>query len=302
MPKDLADVLHFFLPELDGTDTAVSGSATAGASHAAGQHARQHARQDAGQHARQDAAQTPAQPKTRPRPRALPSLTLPLIAVPIGERDLVRAALTWNLSVEIARLGGRAIVVAPATAAPTPLWPEAGIGPLGSELVRCPANDMAELQSAALDIAAARTASAPRGGAVFIRVPPSWLDAEPHSVESIRWWLLMTSSHRHHLEDALGCARRIRTISPAAEIGATIHGVSTIAEAQRAYEHLSRRCGTELALELKSYGLLVDDLDVYRAIAAQRPIGLAHPQAPATKALVDVAQLVYDDARSQTLG
>ena len=31
---------------------------------------------------------------------------LPILAVPIGDRDVVRAAFAWNLVVEIARLGG----------------------------------------------------------------------------------------------------------------------------------------------------------------------------------------------------
>jgi hypothetical protein len=48
---------------------------------------------------------------------------------------------------------------------------------------------------------------------------------------------------------------------------------------------------------LTSYGLLFDDLYVYRAIAAGRPIGLAHPQAPATRALMDVAGLIYENTR-----
>jgi MinD-like ATPase involved in chromosome partitioning or flagellar assembly len=47
---------------------------------------------------------------------------------------------------------------------------------------------------------------------------------------------------------------------------------------------------------VQSYGLLVDALHVYRAIVAQRPIGLAHPQSPAARALRDVAQLLLTDA------
>jgi MinD-like ATPase involved in chromosome partitioning or flagellar assembly len=50
-----------------------------------------------------------------------------------------------------------------------------------------------------------------------------------------------------------------------------------------------------------SYGLLVDDLHVYRAIVARRPIGLEHPQSPAARALRDVARLVLEDARKIAL-
>ena len=97
-------------------------------------------------------------------------------------------------------------------------------------------------------------------------------------------------------------ARRVREACPRAEIGVTIHGVSSVKQARHAFEHLSRMCDSQLGFALVSYGLLVDDLDVYRAIAAQRPIGLVHPQAPATRALMDVARLLYEDARSRVLG
>jgi hypothetical protein len=46
----------------------------------------------------------------------------------------------------------------------------------------------------------------------------------------------------------------------------------------------------------------VNDLHVFRAIAAQRPIGLAHPEAPAARALTDVARLISVDARSRSVG
>ena len=85
--------------------------------------------------------------------------------------------------------------------------------------------------------------------------------------------VLMTSADRGDLETALQLARAIRSANPASEIGATIHGVSTIGQAKRAYEFLAGRCEAELSLALVSYGLLVDDLHVYRAIAAQRAIG-----------------------------
>ena len=45
----------------------------------------------------------------------------------------------------------------------------------------------------------------------------------------------------------------------------------------------------------------VHDLDVYRAIVAQRPIGLDHPQSPAARALRDVAGLLLEDARKASV-
>jgi MinD-like ATPase involved in chromosome partitioning or flagellar assembly len=65
---------------------------------------------------------------------------------------------------------------------------------------------------------------------------------------------------------------------------------------------LARAARRNLRCDLCSYGLLVDDLHVYRAIVAQRPIGLAHPQSPAARALRDVAELLLGDAREKRLG
>ena len=67
MPKDLGDVLHFFLPG--------------------------------------DAASAGESPKLD-RP-----VVLPILAMPIGERDVVRAAFAWNLNVEIARMGANTTAV-----------------------------------------------------------------------------------------------------------------------------------------------------------------------------------------------
>jgi hypothetical protein len=193
-------------------------------------------------------------------------------------------------------------MLAPDSDCRSPLWPEAGIGPLGSELVYCPARDLPGLYAAAADLAAARAEKARQGGIVFLRIPPEWLDDECTPIESARWMLLMSSSNRRDLEAALDRAARLQSSHPRIELGLTVHGAQSIAEARSAFEWLARRMQERLGLDLISYGLLVDDLHVYRAIAAQRPIGLAHPQAPATRALMDVARLLYEDARSRVLG
>jgi hypothetical protein len=222
---------------------------------------------------------------------------MPTLGIPIGDRDVVRAALTWNLAVEIARLGRRAVILAPASKTQTPLWPEAGIGPLGTELHFCSARNLGELGTAAEKLSRHTANSAPHeAGTLFVRVPPEWIGAGAAPPLPISWWLLMSSANQGDLSEAYDLAAAIRNAHPTSRIGVTIHGVSTVEEAKRAYEQLSRRCTTKLGLELLSYGLLVDDLHVYRAIVAQRPIGLAHPQAPATRALMDVARLLSEDA------
>jgi len=277
LPRDLADVLHYFLPELEA---------------------------DSQPGARTVAASAPGRvpASDRSTERSLGADALAMLGVPIGDSDIVKAALTWNLAVETARIGGRAIVLAPASGVRTPLWPEAGVGPLGTETILCEARDLQELTQTAADLAKSQPASAGRGGAIFVGVPTRWLATKGPQADPIGWWLLMSSSNRNDLAESFDLASAVRRLNSGAEVGVTIHGVTSVNEAQCAFKHLSRLCRTRLQLGLTSYGLLVDDLYVYRAIAAGRPIGLAHPQAPATRALMDVAGLVYEDARSRVLG
>jgi hypothetical protein len=283
LPRDLADVLHYFIPETEReSERGAAGAPTLDSAHS-------------------DLAARCRTSTDRYAHEAAPP-PLPILGLPIGERDVVRAALAWNLAIETARLGGASVVVAPALDDGSPLWPEAGIGPLGTELVFCPAHDLESLYHAATDLAVSRAETAPRGGIVFVRIPPSWLDGDGTKLNPIRWMLLLTSANRRDLHEAFELTRALLRANPRAEVGVTIHGVSAIAEARQAYDHLSRITEERLGLALASYGLLVDDLHVYRAIAAQRPIGLAHPQAPATRALMDVAHLLYEDARSRVLG
>ena len=286
MPRDLADVLHYFLPELDDASTSGDGT-TAGSVTPVGEVRRR---------------VEPAEERRVPQTPGIP-----ILGLPIGDRDVVRAALIWNLAVETARLGSGVIVLTPAAETPTPLWPEAGIGPLGAELVFCQATDLGELAREAADLAKVRLqAKRSRTDAIFVRVPTQWLSKGEVPEIPIPWWLLISSPNHRDLSEAYDLIDSIRALSPREEsrpsIGVTIHAVSRIAEAEQAYEHLSRRCASQLDVDLISYGLLVDDLHVYRAIAAQRPIGLAHPQAPATRALMDVARLLTEDASSLPLG
>ena len=91
----------------------------------------------------------------------------------------------------------------------------------------------------------------------------------------------------------MGAAARVR------EFGIVGYTMLFSATLRGAFERLARACEHRLGLSPTSFGLLVDDLHVYRAIAAQRPIGLEHPQAPATRALMDVAHLLHEAIASR---
>ncbi|HEB89033.1 MAG TPA: hypothetical protein ENI85_05640, partial [Deltaproteobacteria bacterium] len=100
MPRDLADVLHYFLPET-GTEAEPTQELLGGSPE------RRTARSD-------EIA------VTRPVPAPV-SPPLPILGMPIGSRDVLRAALAWNLTIETARLGASAVILAPAVDATSPL-------------------------------------------------------------------------------------------------------------------------------------------------------------------------------------
>ncbi len=273
MPRDLKDVLHYFIPE------------AAPPSEAADAESASETRDGA-------APEEEAFGLT-----SLRAAALPMVAIPIGDRDVVRAAFTWNLAVEVARLGGRAVVVRTGEIDTSPIWPEAGVGPMGAELIPTLASDLGSLYRAAADLSVQRADGAGGGGLVFVRVPPEWLEKASDGGALLRWALLFSSPEPDDLKHAWGLAQKLVGAASDARVGITIHGAMGREEAEQAFAKLAHAGQKCLGVDLLSYGLLVDDLDVYRAIVAGRPIGLAHPQSPAARALRDVAQMLLGDAR-----
>jgi hypothetical protein len=270
VPRDLGDVADYFLP-----------SSPSG---------------------RREEPEPPAAPRPPASfgPHGAPQrpAALPILSIPIGDRDVVRAAFAWNLVVEIARLGGHATLLAPRESETSPLWPEPGPGPVGAEVVLSDAASLAELNRAALDVAVSRAADTPDGGVVVVRVPPSWLGHGARDGRALlRWVLLFSSPEQNDLMEAYGLAKRVVAASESARVGVTIHGARRVGEARQAFERVAGAMARHLRHDLVSYSLLVDDLHVYRAIVSRRPIGIEHPQSRAALALRDVAQLVLEDAR-----
>lgn len=290
MPRDLSDVLHFFLPELepgaepDGSHTARAGRAPSSA-------------------ATPPAPRRPVPQRPDPEPGPANGLPLSILGIPLGERDLVHATLVWNLAVETARQGGAAALVVPEGDRETALWCAQAPGRHAPELLFCPGRRIEDLYAAAGERARALQRSNRRGGIVFVRIPPTWLErpASPGE-DGMRWCLLFTSPRREDGSATFERVKRLLAHRPGVELGVTVHGVQRIEEARTAFDELAQRCQERLGLVLASYGLLTDDLDVYRAIAAGRAIGSTHPRSPAARALVDVARLLYEDARSRLLG
>jgi hypothetical protein len=263
LPRDLGDVLHYFMPNPE------PGGVERG-----------------GQAERTRRRQAPA------RPAALPIVTLP-----IGDHDVVRAAFAWNLTVEIARLGASACLIAPLERRSSAIWPEEGCGPVGAEAFFPHVDGISGLSRAALDVAVSRAADSRDGGLVVVCMPPSWLTAPVDGHALLRWALLFATTDTKDLLETYALAKPLLLASEASQVGITIHGARRVADAEQAFDRVAGVSQKHLGRTPVSYGLLVDDLHVYRAIVARRPIGLEHPQSRAARALRDVAALVLEDAR-----
>ncbi|HXV37184.1 MAG TPA: hypothetical protein VEC18_08545 [Myxococcota bacterium] len=286
MPRRLEDVLDYLLPGAEPRASTPASDAAARAALGA---------------AARDTTSPGAAPRSRPG-RELRPAALPIVALPIGDRDVVHAAFAWNLAVELARLGAAVGLLAPADSAAASLWPRSARGPLGAELELVRAASLRELNRAALDLAVSRAPDAINGGVILARVPPDWLDGASDGRALLRWVLLFAAAEPNGLRQSYGLAKRVIGASPGPRIGVTIHGARHIDDAQRAFSRLADTALCYLGHAVVSYGLLLDDLHVYRAIVAQRPIGLEHPQSRAARALRDVASLLLADARDCAVG
>lgn len=227
----------------------------------------------------------------RARSRARKPAHCASIALPVARGDVLRAAVAWNLSVEISRAGAPCTLAIGRRPEDTTLWPPPGPGPLGSRLVEIDAGS-------ALD-PTALPADGPPPAVLLACAESEELSSAAVASAAPQRWLLLTSPDSEELRRAHAQALAIAQARPDARIGVTVHGVRRVAEARAAFEKLAHATEQDAGLTLLSYGLLVDDLHLYRAIVAQRPIGLAHPAAPATRALADVAQLLLEDTEAE---
>jgi len=273
--RDLSDVLHYFLPELSA-EAVVSSEGS-----------------------RHRLATEPSQDETASLATA-PLLSI--LALPIADSDVVRTALAWNLAVEVGRLGAAAVVVAPARDRDSALWPAISGSSLAAEVLYADGDDLPSLHRAAADAAVSGARRTEDGGLVMVRIPPAELRDLGSGSPLLRWVLLFASNDPRDLLETFGLARLLHRSREDIEIGVTLHGIKELSNAEESFDRLEEVSRRRAGIALQSYGALVDDLDVYRAIVAERAVGLAHPQSPAARALCDVARLLLQRARETELG
>ena len=266
MGRDLGDVLHYFIPE------AVARPAV-----------EERRRSLVG-------ATSPGRGTGR-----LASRDLGVIAVPLGHRDVLRATFVWNLAVEMTGQGAPTTVVVPSRMSP-PVWPEAGRTAMGAELLPVLAEGLGDLSRAALDVAVTRADDEDPTALVLVCIPPAWLQKAADGAAILRHVMLFASPDPTEIIETYALAKHLFSGAPDARIGVTIYGVQRVATAARTFDRLAGAAERHLGCELSSYGLLVDELQIYRAIVERRPIGVSHPQSRAARSLRDVARLLLDDA------
>lgn len=263
MGRNLGDVLHYFIPEVDAGPPEVD-------------------------------LPGPDADGRRPSTRRPGPPDLGVIAVPLGHRDVLRATFVWNLAVEMTGQGAPTTVVASSRMTP-PVWPEAGRSALGAELVPVLADGLGDLSRAALDVAVTRSADEDQSAPVLVCVPPAWLRKAADGAAILRRVLLFSSPDPTELIETYALVKHLWSGAHDSVLGVTIYGVERVETAARAFERIAGTAERHLGCTLSSYGLLVDELQIYRAIVERRPIGVAHPQSRAARSLRDVARLLLDD-------
>jgi len=219
---------------------------------------------------------------------------LGIVAVPLGHRDVLRATFVWNLAVEMTAQGAPTTVVVPSRMSP-PVWPQPGRTTMGAELLPVLAEELGDLSRASLDVAVTHAADEDQASQVLVCVPPGWLRKAADGAAILRRVLLFTSPDPTELIETYALAKHLWSGARDSVVGVTIYGVQGVEAAAQAFERLAGTARRHLGNELSSYGLLVDELQIYRAIVDRRPIGVSHPQSRAARSLRDVARLLLDD-------
>jgi len=222
----------------------------------------------------------------------------PLLAFPLGEKETVRISFVWNLAVELARGSARPSLLVPEGSAVHAGLPSPAVGGvLAPELRLSSAGDLTALVRDSRPPAGAPR----REGLRLALVPSEWIEEGARS-PLLAWTLLFATPEPAQLDACFELALRIAGSEPGADVGVTLHGVESVAEARAAFEGLAGRFEARVGRPLRSYGLLLDDLLVYRAAVERRPVVLSHPQSLAARSLADVARLLSTDATSGAPG
>jgi hypothetical protein len=219
-----------------------------------------------------------------PGERAAPA-TLALLS---EAEDAFAVAVAWNLAHELARLG-LAVAWVTSLADEDLLPPDATPG---VTRLLSPAQDLAGLARAAGE-AAAKLARGP--GLVLVRVPPGWIAPGTAADELLAWTLQLSAPESSLRSHTIAVTSRVFAACPSALLGVAVCDVRGVREAGLAFDALARECAGRSDAPLTSYGVVLDDAELYRSLLARRPLALLRPDARATRSVADVARLLRAD-------
>jgi len=204
--------------------------------------------------------------------------------------DAFAVAVAWNLAHELTRQG-LSVAWVTSLADEELLPPDATAG-----LTRllAPAQQLSGLARAVSE-AAAKLATARTPGLVLVRVAPGWIAPGPAAERLLGWTLQLVGPDLEQRIRAISIARRVFAAHPTPRVGAVLHEVRSVREAERAFTELARECASRSEANLSSYGVLLDDAELYRSLLARRPLSLLRAEARATRAVADVAKLLRAD-------
>jgi hypothetical protein len=216
-------------------------------------------------------------PPVRPLPGPLQSLFVPLEGA-----DLLRGAIVWNLALELGRAGAAVEALLPS---------DAGVpqddATLGVRVSAAPGPDWVRVAGQARARLAERAATGAPSVLLAGLASEAAASAAPHADGA----LLCSATGPAALERAEAHGRRWLETGRD-RLGVVIHGAGSLREARRAFERLAGPLERIAGQPIASFGLLVDDLALYRSLVERRPVGLTRPQSPAGRALADVARLL----------
>ncbi len=216
----------------------------------------------------------------------------PIVAAPLHPRDPIRTALLWSLAAEMRALGRAPTLLAPEPQPEHSAWLDLACEAFAPTWVPLPAGDVGPLLGAAADAAA--TLPQESGSVVLVHVPSdrTWNDA--HTQLFSRCWLVAGASDADRRE-FLELCERVLSAAPRAQVGVTVRGAETLAEARGVFDGLAELFAARFERPLTSYGLLVDELELARSLVEGPARGEGFGCTRAARALRDVALLLRDD-------
>jgi hypothetical protein len=215
-----------------------------------------------------------------------------VVAAPCRREDSGRSALLWRLALEMRSLGRAAALVAPAPEAEGSGWRdleleglEPGFVPLGhGRLDRLARRVLETREQLAGDTQPL----------VLVQVPTDlpW----PQGIGDLlgHCWLVASTGDRDRAE-FLSLCERVLAVVPKARVGVTVRGADSLSAARAAFESLAELFEARFDRALLSYGLVLDEHELYPTVARRRAPGGARPGTRATRTLRDAAALLRGD-------